>query len=108
MSQGWRYTGGLQLMDNQRPPKETISDNYKITSEFCEHGKSPHNLVKTYYKGMLAKPLRVIIRDVCDLDSTCVSMYRKVSNIRHTECQNLDDSHLVLQLSVPNPLKPSV
>ena len=35
-------------------------------------------------------------------------MYRKVSNIRRTKCQHLNDSCLVLQLSVPNPLKPSV
>ena len=34
--------------------------------------------------------------------------YRKVSNIRRTKCKNLNDSRLVLQLSVPNPLKPSV
>ena len=34
--------------------------------------------------------------------------YRKVSNIRRSICQNLNDSRLVLQLSVPNPLKPSV
>ena len=34
--------------------------------------------------------------------------YRKVSNIRRTKCQNLNDSRLVLQLSLPNPLKPSV
>ena len=34
--------------------------------------------------------------------------YREVSNIRRTKCQNLNDSCLVLQLSVPNPLKPSV
>ena len=34
--------------------------------------------------------------------------YRKVSNIRRTKYQNLNDSRLVLQLSVPNPLKPSV
>ena len=34
--------------------------------------------------------------------------YHKVSNIRRTKCQNLNDSCLVLQLSVPNPLKPSV
>ena len=33
---------------------------------------------------------------------------RKVSNIRRTKCQNLNDSRLVLQLSMPNPLKPSV
>ena len=35
-------------------------------------------------------------------------IYRKVSNIRRTKCQNLNDSRLVLQLSMPNPLKPSV
>ena len=34
--------------------------------------------------------------------------YRKVSNIRHTNSQNLNDSRLVLELSVPNSLKPSV
>ena len=34
--------------------------------------------------------------------------YRKVSNIRRTKCQNLNDSRLVLQLSVTNPLMPSV
>ena len=34
--------------------------------------------------------------------------YRKVSNIRRTKCQHLNDSRLVLQLSVRNPLKPSV
>ena len=33
--------------------------------------------------------------------------YRKVSSIRCTKSQNLNDSRLVLQLSVPNPLKPS-
>ena len=35
-------------------------------------------------------------------------MYRKVSNIRRTKCHNLNDSRLILQLSVSNPLKPSV
>ena len=39
---------------------------------------------------------------------TVIWMYRKVSNIRCTKCQNLNDSRLVLQLFVPNPLKPSV
>ena len=32
----------------------------------------------------------------------------QTSNIRHTKSQNLDISHLVLQLSLPNPLKPGV
>ena len=36
------------------------------------------------------------------------TMYRKVSNIRRTKSQNLNDSRLVLQLSLPNPLKPCV
>ena len=34
--------------------------------------------------------------------------YRKVSNIRRTKSQNLNDSHLVLKSSLPNPLKPGV
>ena len=34
--------------------------------------------------------------------------YRNVSYIRRTKWQNLNDSRLVLQLSVPNPLMPSV
>ena len=32
----------------------------------------------------------------------------QISNISHTKSQNLNVSHLVLQLSLPNPLKPSV
>ena len=34
--------------------------------------------------------------------------YRKISNISRTESQNLNDSRLVLQLSLPTPLKPVV
>ena len=34
--------------------------------------------------------------------------YRKVSNIRRTKSQNWNDSHLVLKLSLSNPLKPGV
>ena len=35
-------------------------------------------------------------------------MYRKISNIKPTKSQNSNDSHLVLQSSLPNPLKPGV
>ena len=35
-------------------------------------------------------------------------IYRKVSNIRRTKSQKLNDSRLVFQLSLPNPLKPGV
>ena len=38
----------------------------------------------------------------------CNKKYRKVSNIRRTKSQYSNDSHLVLQSSLPNPLKPGV
>ena len=34
--------------------------------------------------------------------------YRKISNISRTKSQNLNVSRLVLQLSLPNPMKPGV
>ena len=34
--------------------------------------------------------------------------YREISNIRHTESENLSDCRLVLQLPLANPLKPGV
>ena len=34
--------------------------------------------------------------------------YRKISNTRRTKSQNINDSRLVLQLSLPNPFKPGV
>ena len=34
--------------------------------------------------------------------------YRKISDIRRTKYQNLNDSRLILQLSLPNPLTPGV
>ena len=37
-----------------------------------------------------------------------ILMYLKVSNIRRTKSQYFNDSHLVLQSSLPNPLKPGV
>ena len=35
-------------------------------------------------------------------------VYRQISNISHTKSQTLHVSHLVLQLSLPNPLKPGI
>ena len=37
-----------------------------------------------------------------------ITIYRQTSNIRHTKSQNLNVSYLVLQLSLPYPLKPGV
>ena len=35
-------------------------------------------------------------------------MYRKISNIRRAKYQNFNDSRLILQLPLTNPLKPGV
>ena len=35
-------------------------------------------------------------------------LYRKITNISRTESHNLNDSRLVVQLPLPNPLKPAV
>ena len=32
--------------------------------------------------------------------------YYQISNIKHTKSKNWNVSHLILQLSLPNPLKP--
>ena len=45
---------------------------------------------------------------VMSITDAQVHMYRKISNIRRTKSQNLNDSHLVLKSSLPNPLKPGV
>ena len=37
-----------------------------------------------------------------------LTMYRQISNIRHTTSQTLNVSCLILQLSLPNPLKPII
>ena len=37
-----------------------------------------------------------------------VYMYRQVSNMRRTKSRHFKDSHTVLWLSLPNPLKPDV
>ena len=41
-------------------------------------------------------------------DNILPDEYRQTSNIRHTKSLNLNVSRLVLQLSLPNPLKPHV
>ena len=51
---------------------------------------------------------------VADAPADCLTIcwildvYCKISNISHTKSQNLNDYHHVLQLSLPNPLKPEV
>ena len=40
--------------------------------------------------------------------NVCIVWYHKISNKRCTKSQNLNDSCLILQLPLPNPLKPGV
>ena len=47
-------------------------------------------------------------RGQCTLWSEQNGTYRQISYIRRTKSQNLNDSRLVLQLPLPNPLKPGV
>ena len=45
---------------------------------------------------------------VADMYSTYQELYLKIYNIRRTKSQNLNDSHLVLKSSLPNPFKSGV
>ena len=63
-----------------------------------------HRLISVYvYIYVSSFPLR---SQALASDWWC--QYRKVSNIRRSEFQNLNDSRPVLQLSLPNLLKPDV
>ena len=37
-----------------------------------------------------------------------IDIYHQISSIKHKKSKNLNVSHLVLQLSLPDPLKPGV
>ena len=58
------------------------------------------------------KLLHIGARTKCQTFFSCLSAlfvyYRKISNIRRTKSLNLNVSRLVLQLSLPNPMKPGV
>ena len=59
----------------------------------------------------ITSPLRVVVIQPTQVSEKTVSIplnYRQVSNIRSTQSPNIDVSCLVLQLSLPNPLKPGV
>ena len=50
----------------------------------------------------------VDILDDCTLEQSAKGVYRKISNIRRTKSSHLNVSRLVLQLSLPNRMKPGV
>ena len=66
---------------------------------------------KAVLSGIVAsvKPLRTcMLYSKGESRATHCSTYRKISNIRRINSPNLNVSRLVLQLSLPNPLKPGV
>ena len=74
--------------------------------QFYVSGKRPNGLWK--YTGKTDMCQTTTKHNKAQAVRMDIGTYRKVSNIRRTKCQNLNDSRLVLQLSIPNPLKPSV
>ena len=54
----------------------------------------------------VGKMLAILFRS--EFDGSLKEGYRQTSNISHTKPQNLKVSRLVLQLSLPNPVKPGV
>ena len=63
------------------------------------------NVPEGLAEGLAALQLYLLFMHLCNNSET---VYRKISNIRCTKCQNLDDSCLVLHLSLSNLLKPVV
>ena len=55
-----------------------------------------------------ARPSATTILSWCLPQDITMAHYRQVSNISHTKSQHINGSRLVLQLSLPNPLKPGV
>ena len=54
------------------------------------------------------KTIRVTDKNNSDSSNNRNNNYRKISNIRRTKSQNWTASHFILQLYLPNPLKPGV
>ena len=73
----------------------------------CHVGDRPHN--PAYLSALY--PIRQAISSPpvgCHPVCWAANEYRQVSNIRRTKTQHLKYSRTVLQLSLPNPLKPEV
>ena len=69
-----------------------------MVSEVAQHSKIPHSTVH-------GKMSELIIAMQC---GPVPIHTRKISNIRRTKSETLNDYRLVVQLSLPNPMKPGV
>ena len=74
-------------------PKGHIDNMSRLVKVMTRHQTS----IKLWPEPMVTKIYTAILHDYC-----------KISNISHTKSPNLTVSRLVLQLSMPNPMKPGV
>ena len=96
-----------------RPSRRAMGCPLRI---FWENGPR-YNGTALYVKVWVAHDRGEWVKLYASLGATCLLMYRsimsiynysKTSNIRCTKSQKLNDSRLVLQLSLPIPLKPAI
>ena len=73
--------------------KYTVVSNRTEPEAWYDHENNRHTFLWTLHSALQGPSWMWLLR------------YRKISNIRRTKSQNLKDSRLVLQLSLPNPLK---
>ena len=94
-------------------PKDFTDDKSTLVQvmAWC-HQATSHHLSQCWPRSMspygISRPQRVTYY-ICIIIYHCWHMsYHQTSSISHTKSQHLNVSRLVLQLSLPNPLKPSV
>ena len=82
-----------------------------VWHQFCRDGCYIFKRLEESENDIAPSRLWKILRQdvLCDIKTSPKwNKYRRISNIRRTESPNLDVSRLVLQLSLPNPIKPGV
>ena len=104
----WRWAGGMPLTEPTMTKLTINAAPNRNKIKFLVYSEARVVNFVPLFLNFIIQILKAWIRKHSHLLLCEMYMYRKVSNIRRTKCQNLNDSRLVLQLSVPNPLKASV
>ena len=109
---GWHLQIFLAIPLGQSPSMalNLIDDKSTLVKVMaCCHQATSHYLSQSWPRSMLpygvTRP-QWVSRKVSIFNRN--TKYPQTSSIRHTKSQNLNVSHLILQLSLPNPLKPGV
>ena len=83
--------------------------NSLVTSEFPEQGPVMRKMFLFDAVSMIFMKEAETVKDVANVHAPPnFSHYRKTCSVSRTKSQNLTVSRVVLQLSLPNPLKPGV